>query len=302
MKFIIRDDDINAMYNPSLLEEWYKGIFDICPISICAVPFIKGDYFKWVHFAERDKEGFLAHRDEYFNDNEIHKIGDNKHLVEIIKKWQDEGKVSVSMHGIYHRNWDKDCADVKDNYSILAEFWTERDMTQPLIEAKEYLANVFGKSVTVFAAPQNIISFQSYKSLRNAKLNVNCTFYLRNMKECLARFGLYGYLKQLFLRVFKYGRVYRYPRIIRHNGYSILSNYGGLYPGGNDLETIKKQIDFVNSHNGIFVFTTHSYGFETILPQCGGLTVKEAIIEILKYTQTLKGIEYTTLEEVFKKQ
>lgn len=300
MKFIIRDDDVNAMYTPDQLKKWYEGIYDICPISICAVPFIKGDYFKWVHFAEKNKEGFMTHKDEFYDDDEIHKIGDNKPLVEAIKKWRGEGKVSVSMHGIHHRNWDRNAPDIKDNYSTGAEFWTDMDMTEPLIKAKEYLESVFESEIVTFAAPQNLISYQSYKSLKNAKLNVNCTFYLRNIRECLDRFGLFEYIRQLYLRIFKYGRLFRYPYIIRHNGYNILTNFGGLYPGGLDLGTIKRQIQFVNSKNGVFVFTTHSYGFDYRLPQCGNITVKEAIIEILKYTQSLKGMEYTTLEEIFE--
>lgn len=299
MKFIIRDDDVNAMYPADQLKKWYDGIYEICPISICAVPFIKGDYFKWVRLAVDNKEESLARKNEFYDDDEIHKIDDNKPLIEIIKKWRSEGKVSVSLHGIHHRNWDRNAKDIKDNYSTGAEFWTDRDLTEPLIMAKKYLSDVIGTEIKAFASPQNLISYQSYKALRNAHLNVNCTFYLRNVNECLDRFGLIGYIKQIYLRVFKYGRLYRYPYIIRHNGFNILTNYGGLYPGGVTLETIKKQIDFVNSKNGIYVLSTHSFGFDDLLPQCGNITVKEAIMEIVQYTKSLPNVEYTTLEEVF---
>lgn len=299
MKFIIRDDDVNATFDSVQLENWYKGIFEICPISILAVPFIKGDYFKWVHFAEKDKDGYMAHKNEFYDDDEIHRFEDNEPLVQAIKKWQKEGKAKVSMHGIHHRNWDRNAPDMKDNYSTGAEFWTDNDMTGPLIEGKEYLESIFGQKIKAFAAPQNEISFMSYKSLRNAGLSVNCNYYLRNINESVERYGLFEYIRQLYLKVFKYGRELRYPYMIRHNGFNIVANYGGMYPGGKDLESIKRQIDFVHSKNGIFVFTTHSYGFDYKLPQCGDITIKEAIVELLEYTQTLTNVEYTTLEDIF---
>lgn len=300
MKFIIRDDDVNAMYEPRQLEEWYKGIFEICPISICAVPFIKGDYFKWVYFAENDKEGFMAHKEEFYNDDVIHPLGDNKELVDIIKRWQSEGKVSISMHGIHHRNWDRNAPDIANNYSTGAEFWTDEDRTEALRNAKTYLEKIIGHSINAFTAPQNLISYQSYKSLRNVGLNICGT--LANPRKPLQFIDVHGlklYFKYIFNYIFHKEKKSFFQYESNHKGLRLVTYTAGVYPNGKKLEEVKRIIEHVHSVNGIFVFNTHSYGFDTFLPQ-DSMTVKQFIIEILKYTQQFDDVEYTTLEEVLK--
>ena len=44
MKFALRDDDLNFFFNVSDIEKWYKNIWNICPVSMSAIPFVKGNW------------------------------------------------------------------------------------------------------------------------------------------------------------------------------------------------------------------------------------------------------------------
>lgn len=297
MKFIIRDDDVNYFYQPAQLKRWYEGIYEICPISICVVPFVKGDYFKWVYWAEHDKEDYMKHKDEFYDDDNIYPLGDNQPLIETFKKWESEGKISISMHGIYHRNWDRNAPDIENNYSTGAEFWTDEDRTAPLKDAKLYLEEVIGHSISAFTAPQNLISYTSYRSLREAGFNV-CGNIV-NPRKPIWFIDIHGF--KTYIKVFMDYMLRRKlkPKIqyeSKHKGLKFITYTAGVYPNGKTLDEVKSIIDFVNSSNGTFVFNTHSYGFDDYLPQAN-MTVKEFTIEIVNYAKSLGNVEFTTLEK-----
>ncbi len=299
MKFIIRDDDVNFFYQPKQLERWYEGIFEICPISICAVPYIKGDYFKWVYMAEKDKDNFMKHKEEFYDDDEVHPIHENEDLIKTLKRWEKEGKVSVSMHGIYHRSWDKNVPDISNNYSTGAEFLTEKDMTQPLQDAKAYLEKTFGHTINAFAAPQNIISYSSYRSLRNARLNVCCNIPTpKRIVDFISIFGLYNFFKLSFGRLINPHYLSDYFVMMQNDGFKFINDVGGLYPGGLSIEDVLIAVEKARKQKGDFVLCTHSYGFDFYLPQCK-MTVKEAIIKILEYVRNLDDVEFSSLEKLF---
>ena len=46
MNFAIRDDDLNYFYSADFIENNIKDIWDICPISMSVVPFIKGNWIE----------------------------------------------------------------------------------------------------------------------------------------------------------------------------------------------------------------------------------------------------------------
>ena len=155
MKFIIRDDDVSYHFQPVQLSAWYEGIIEICPVSICIPPFIKGNFFDGIyrldHNIKRGREVWLA--------DESYKIGDNKELVEYLKNLIAKGKVSIGLHGIRHRNEEeRSKTPMKGNYITGAEFYTDIDYTDYLHEAKEYLENLFNIKVNYFSPPQNLVS------------------------------------------------------------------------------------------------------------------------------------------------
>ena len=73
MKFAIRDDDLNYFYTPKFIEENIKDIWDICPISMSAVHFIKGNWLE--------------------NTKILEDLGPNNVSKDIIKKIQDDKQI-----------------------------------------------------------------------------------------------------------------------------------------------------------------------------------------------------------------
>ena len=89
---------------------------------------------------------------------------------------------------------------------------------------------------------------------------------------------------------------HRYPYVIKHKVNFI--DHTRLQPGKN-IEQIKQEFDYVRSKNGIFVLSTHCYGFDYKMEHYD-MTMKEALMDILKYSQKFDNVEYTTLYELFK--
>lgn len=296
MKFIIRDDDVNYFYTPEFLEERYKGIFGICPISVCAVPHVKGDFFKWVYMAEKNKKQFEDKLEQFYDDDEIHSIGDNEELVSALKMWYDQGKVGIAMHGIHHRNWNRNAAKIANNYISGAEMWTEEDRTQNLKDAKNYMENVFGFEVNTFTAPQNMISPMSYKSIRRAGFNLNCDIWpTKDLKKCISIYGLKNYLSLVLDKILSSRMIC--PKVFEIKGMKVTA-VTRIYPTHN-LDDIKRNFDYAHKNNGVFVLGTHSYAYDFRMSRYN-MSLKEGIIEILNYSQKFDNVDYVTFEELYK--
>lgn len=291
MKFIIRDDDISYHFQPEQLDKWYEGIIDICPISICIPPFIKGNFFEGIyrldHHIKRGREVWLA--------DESYRIGDNKALVDYLKNLIKEGKVSIGLHGIRHRNEEEiSKTPMKGNYITGAEFYTQKDYTDYLHEAKTYLEQVLETDINYFTPPQNLISPKGLEAIINNNLSL-CTdlVYTRNLRELIHFYGLWN---TMLMTYFKKVKRHRYPFVVKKKVKFI--DHTRLQPGKN-IEQIKQEFEFVRKKNGIFVLSTHCYGFDYKMEHYD-MTMKEALIDILHYTQQYDDVEYTTLYKLFK--
>lgn len=291
MKFIIRDDDVSYHFQASQLAEWYSGIIDVCPISICIPPFIKGNFFDGIyrldHHIKRTREESLA--------DEIYRVGDNLELVAYIKQLLSQKKASVGLHGIRHRNEEEvSRKPINGNYIGGAEFYTHNDYTEPLRQAKEYLDSIFGIHINSFSPPQNMVSYKGLQALVNNNLSLCADLvYTRNLKELI---HFYGLKNVMLLALYKKFKHHRYPFVIKHKVKFI--DHTRLQPS-KSIEQIKREFDFVRSVNGVFVLSTHSYGFDYKMEHYD-MTMKEALLDILHYSQQFDDVEYTTLHDLFK--
>lgn len=294
MKFIIRDDDINYHYKAEQLAKWYEGILDICPISICIPAFVKGDFFKWVEIFENHTP---YDQKEWLSDGKIYKIGDNKRLVEYLKELLNEKKISLSLHGVYHRNDEMELGEVKKNFIRGAEFYTNRDYTSNVGEAKKYLEDLFGISICSFTPPQNMINLNGFKAIKANDLSLCADYVGKNrFKEGIQMYGLFNFLKIVF---YSYGRgrhPHIYPYVINNNNIFFVEHCR-LQPGKN-IDYIKKVFDYTYRRNGVFVLSTHSYGFDHEMTYYN-MTMKEALVDVLHYSQRFENVEYTTLNDLF---
>lgn len=292
MRFIIRDDDVSYHFQANQLYKWYNGIVDICPISICIPPFIKGNFFEGIyridHHIKRTWEERMA--------DGIYKIGDNQALVEYIKELIYQKKASVGLHGIHHRN-DEEFAriPVKSNYIGGAEFFSQNDYTKELGDAKKYLEDIFNVDINYFTPPQNMINSKGLKAVSNNNLSL-CTdlVFTKDIKLLIDLYGFENTIKLVYYWKYKH---HYCPFVIKHHGVQFI-DHTRLQPG-KSIENIKRNFDFVRKNNGVFVLSTHCYGFDYKMKHYE-MTMKEALMDILHYTQQFDNIEYTTLHDLFK--
>ena len=254
MQFIIRDDDVSFHFQPDQLAKWYSGIIEICPVSICIPPFIKGNFFEGIyridHHIKRTWEERMA--------DDIYKIGDNSALVNYLKGLLRQNKVSVGLHGIHHRN-DEDFAriPIKGNFIGGAEFYTQIDYSEDVHHAKDYLEQLFNIEVNYFTPPQNLISSKGLEAVFNNRLSL-CTDLVgsHDWKKWLRFYGLWSTIVMLYYKKFKR---HRYPFVVKNKIKFI--DHTRLQPG-KTIEQIKQEFDFARSKGGVFVLSTHSYAFD----------------------------------------
>lgn len=293
MKFILRDDDISFYYDVSTLQRWFDGVIDLVPISICLVPFIKGDQIKW-------REVFESHtlydENDWLADNKIYGLGENKELVKYIKELISNQKVAISLHGIHHRNEEMEMEVVKNNFIRGAEFNTNRDYSNELKESIYYIESLFGVKINSFTPPQNLINSNGLKALKNNHLNL-CSDLIspKKIKLCCNSYGITNWLKLLLYRIL-YKR--KYPFLIS-NQISFIDHFR-LQPGS-DVDKIKKEFKRVYEENGIFVLSTHTYGFDMKMERWEG-NMKDALLDVLKYVKMFDGVEFITIDDLFKRK
>lgn len=300
MKFAIRDDDLNWFYTPECIQKNLEYIWDICPVSMSSIPFIKGNWKKNVRLLEKvgPKGVTEVIQDQIIADDVIYPIGDNIELVNYVKNKINENKIHITIHGINHRNSDPILPKLKNNFSIGAEFFTSQNLTDELGNAVSYLEKVFEQKINVFTPPQNLISEKGYLALETVGLNI-CG-YFPSPRE-IGIYNNYFGLRSLFVtanhKLKTRGQRMPFPHAQKLKKIAMIEHCA-LQPGSN-INQIKSAIEYVKSRGGDFVLSTHSYAFEQKM-QNTNKTMGEALLEVLEYVSKDKEVDFVTLDKLFK--
>jgi predicted deacetylase len=297
MKFALRDDDLNYFFTPEIIKEYYDKIWDFCPVSMSAVPFIKGNWPEEIEKAKKIGPGFIneAYLRHLIEDNRVFPIHENIELVSYINDQIKKRRVYITIHGIHHRNEDDEIPQFKDNFGFGAEFYTSRDLTNELKNAIGYLEKTFSQSIKVFTPPQNGLNNNGLNAVLNNNLCLCADFPSIKRLDTLTLFGLNNYVKYSLFKL--KNRKHIYPFVITNRRISIV-NHQRLQPGI-DIARIKNEIDFAHAHNGLFVLSTHSYGFNYLMEK-GNITMGDAMIEIVNYAKQLSNVEFVNLNQIFE--
>jgi predicted deacetylase len=297
MKFAIRDDDLNYFYDPEFVESNLKDIWDICPISMCVIPYVKGNWIKYTKILEdfgpnNVPEDIIK---EIREDNKIYDIASNRELVGYIKEKIIENKIYLAIHGIHHKNDDVNLPRLKNNFSIRAEFFTNRDLTKDLEKAIKHMEQTFGQKITVFTPPQNIYSIKGFKAIANNRLNM-CAYLpsLKNIKT-ISMIGVDNYFKIFKFRLKNKRKPFPYP--IKTSKIMIIE-HRSLQPGTN-ITDLYEDFEYVYSKKGNFVLSTHSYGFSFNM-KGSNRTMGEVLKDFLDYVTRKSGIKFVSLDKVFE--
>jgi predicted deacetylase len=300
MKFAIRDDDLNYFYTKPFILKQAECIWDICPLSMSVIPYVKGNWLENVKKLESIGSSNLTKEviTEIRNDSHIYNISDNAELVEFIKEKILEKKVHITMHAIHHRNEDIKLPNVHNNFSIGAEFLTDRDLTDKVRSAKQYIESTFCQKINVFTPPQNLLSLKGFNAIN--KNNMGICGYLPSPKNPLKLIKMIGLSNSVLyiLHRLKFKGVYiPYPKALKFKGQSFVEHYS-LQPGTN-IEKLKKGFDIVYGLGGDFVLSTHSYAFNHTMTD-STLKMGAVLNEFLQYVKSKKNIQFVGLDELFE--
>jgi len=301
MKFAIRDDDLNYFFTPSFIEHNIKDIWDICPISMSSIPFVKGDWTKNTQILE--KLGSNNVTDDIvasiLKDNAIYDIAENKELVSYIKEKIKENKIYLTIHAIHHRNEDDNLPSLNNNFSIGAEFYTNRDLTSKLRDAINHLENIFGQKIKIFTPPQNVYNEEGLSAIVKNGLDI-CGYLPFSKFKVRSSIRMMGFFN--FIRVFYFKFMSRsqkkvpYYKYLKVNKIKIM-DHKSLQPG-TDIEKLYNDFDYIYKKNGNFVLSTHSYGFNHKM-QGSDKTMGEVLKEFLFYVKKKNNVEFVTLDKIF---
>lgn len=298
MKFALRDDDLNYFFDAKVIENNYRDIWDICPISMSVVPFIKGYWPKIVIEAEERGPGQMADSliKDLRKDNHIFPIDENIELVEYVKEKVKTNKIYLTIHAIHHRNEDKVMPQFTNNYGFGAEFYTTRDLTLPLSESIKYLENVFEQKIEVFTPPQNKFNMKGLMAVINNNLMVCGDFPSIKDINTIRLFGLMEFVNYFSYKLFYRSSQFPYPilnkqfKMVGHHRLQLGTNIEGLYAA----------LDHAHKSNGVFVISTHSYGFGFKMKN-SELTMKDELMRLIDYAKNKGNIEFVNLKQIFEK-
>lgn len=192
MKLIIRDDDLNYYTNPEELEYLYSDIWDKIPICFATIPKVGN-----VH---------MAIPSEKLNINKNRPIGENKELVNYLKKKISEGKIIIWQHGYTHRNY-------KSKFEL--ERKEEKIITRELKEGKKYLENLFKIKIDTLVPPHDRISFEGIKAAEKIGFKNICRGYSPLPREVIFDIKRLWAFRKIFFFWLKNGKKITYPNKLK---------------------------------------------------------------------------------------
>lgn len=265
LTFAIRDDDTNYFTRPEQLEECYRDVWDICPISLSVVP-----------FHECTKSGAIPK--EYWSGNDVFPVGDNVDLVRFLREKIAEDKVYITMHGYGHK-------DEPDGF----EFEVGDDLERKVAEGKRYLEQVFEVPIRVFVPPHNSLSRRGYAAVVNNGLSICGRVGLRSRPLDLTA------VRHTFVQRWwhlLWGEEYPFP--IRYRTHAEIG-YHSLTPLV-PLVVLKRALAHCRKWNGWFCLATHYWQFGVRQETGEDATMGDVFWEIWAEVSRLPDVRFVSLE------
>ena len=296
MLFAVRDDDVNFFTEPRELEYAYEHVWNKIPPTFSIISHVKGNWNRWAEeiYRLRHNADWVAWR----NDNEIYPIDRNPSLIKFLNEGLTARKLDVSFHAIHHRNEDPVAPQqVQNNYVQGAEFYTSRDLTQPLANAISYLQQHLKTKISVFTPPQNLLSPEGYKAVVNQKLSIIGSGISFWKKE----WTLPGLVNMARVLEFKMKHRHKdYPYTLHFKNHTEVIHHYPLHPT-TKVEDLIRKFETARQLNGNFVLSTHYYEFKTPLVYDKTKNMKHVFDEFIEHVQR-HNVEFCTLSEMCSKR
>lgn len=262
MKFVIRDDDLNYFSNESIIENYYRDVFELnIPVGFSVIPFIS-----YV-------EGLTPPEETLEKCN--YSIGENKNLVSYIN---NNSLIDIMQHGYSH----------KEGNSF--EYCQNKNLYQITEKGKKELERVFLREINVFVPPHDRISNHGIKVIEKLGMNIirgkgTKNFILR--KEYISTYStMFRHrLRHIFLSREK---MPPYPYILdlglHKEAFSFRLNE-------DNMEYLEKALLYIHNKNGNFIITNHLHNFNEIK--------KNNLLNLIKLAKKLNA-EFVKPSQLFK--
>ena len=269
MKFALRDDDTSFFTEPARLEAVYHDVWDRVPVGLAVIPKAAG---------YKDK----AVPPQYWDAQRAFPLEDNAALVDRLRRWMGEGRVTIAQHGFTHE-------DFPGGY----EFQAAPDLEARLRNGREYLERILGTRINVFVPPHNALSKRGLAAVRASKLNVLGSFLYFNpsMRPWDARTPMNWWRIRSYRAAT--GRTKRdrmiYPHVVRYDGYAEFGCYS-LIPG-TTAEALIAGFEEARRAGGHFCIATHYWEVDAAL--------KSVLLAVIDYAAAVPGVEFVPTEKLF---
>ena len=238
MKFAIRDDDISYFTDPVKLENLYIDIIQDCPISFSCIPFLGGN-----NDDLNDPETRSKYDKQWLDwispDEKL--IGENEELVNLLRKWCDQGRGTIMMHGVHHD---------------LCEFTQNKNFTDEVKKAKQYLERLFSRDVLVFTPPNNSIGISGVHAIEENNMDIMLSFGHMPNERPYRLDNIINFTRLLKLYLFN-GKTRRTLKPLRFKGHKEQGCYD-LGPN-TKYDEIMDGLKHAARKNGNFVIATRHY-------------------------------------------
>jgi hypothetical protein len=292
-KFAIRDDDVNFFTDPAEIEEAYGMYWHIVPPTLSIITHVKGNWSYWIK--EVYNRGVPIDWIEWEMDSKPHPIHNNSLLINFLSEQYKKGNLDLSLHAIHHRILDPLNHDaIKNNYVKGAEFYTERDLTNEVKWALEYVQKEMSITLKVFTPPQNLMSMMGYHAVVNNRLSIvgsGIPFWKKQ-----ATFN--GIASMLAVSAFKLTHPgIDYPRILRFKHHKEIIHHYPLHPTTH-INDLIESFETIRQFNGVFVLSTHYHEFEAPLTYDPLRRMKDVFVEFMNYVEKCDRVEFTSLTRI----
>ena len=285
MKFLIRDDDTCGFTNVEELEECYSEIWPGIPVCLSVTPF-------------RIPGCSDVVPESYYGSTTPIPLAENSDIVSFLKEGLNKKIIDIALHGYHHiidlSKQDYIRIDKLDPRVIGREYLFGNNLDIKTFLGKEYLERLLEYKINTFVPPGNSISKDGIKAIAKNKMNlINAkSFWRPGIRPFHIRNYFIAYEK--FRWKMKNGNA-RYPFIINAETHQEIQYYL-LYPN-TDLNSLKAELDFCYSVNGVFILSTHYHAFHKKISS--GETIKQALSEIINYISGRNGVEYIAYRELW---
>ena len=264
MRFALVDHDTNYFTKPEQLENVYGEIWDKIPISLSVVPF---------HACT--KSGAIPR--QYWQGDRTFPIGENKKLVEFLKRKIRENKVSILIHGYSHKDYENG-----------HEFEVGENLYEKLKEGKKYLEETFGVEIKTFAPPHNSLSKEGMKAVIANKLNILGSFSFRLSQRPFRLKNISYFLKRRSFQ--RKNRTFFYPFLMQFSDHSELDRCSLI--SSTRLEDLIEKFDLTKRYNGDFCLATHYWEIDERLSRL--------LLKFVSYVYSLsKSVELVLDKQIF---